>query len=411
MVNNDISATGKGRITTTSSSPKQGIKRMRTEQMNVNGQIPIRNYFSPLSGVTEMVSTASQNDQVENVTVRNKKMPPLTVKNVRIQDLKDLIRRAPNMNEQNIHLRITSVGIKIFTYNNEDYTNMYKICISEKHEFFTHTLNENRKVKICLYGLYKMEKSEIEAELALVGVKPADIKMIETRRNSEDCIYVLHFWKRDQMKLNELRSIKTVASCIVRFNYYSPKQKGPTQCAKCQEFGHGSQNCHLKARCIRCAEQHDSNQCTYLPKRMSDKGNEVPDITQKVPVSKLKCANCKKPGHTANYKGCEARIYYINIQNNTRNRNDVKQKPSRAAPLFDEQNFPRLPRQTPHTQDDSRENPWHRNPGTNPNKLFSTTECMQIFNDVINKLAQCQTHQEQTSTITEIALKYFYGPK
>lgn len=86
------------------------------------------------------------------------------------------------------------------------------------------------------------------------------------------------------MKLADLQRIRTVAKWIVKFNYYSPKVRKPTQCAKCQAFG---ENCHLKARCIRCAEQHESNQCSHLLKVTSKDGIEVPEISKNI----VKCAN------------------------------------------------------------------------------------------------------------------------
>ena len=46
--------------------------------------------------------------------------------------------------------------------------------------------------------------------------------------------------------------------------FYQSKKAGPTQCKNCMNFGHGTLNCHLKARCVRCGEEHLSKKCPLI---------------------------------------------------------------------------------------------------------------------------------------------------
>jgi hypothetical protein len=92
------------------------------------------------------------------------------------------------------------------------------------------------------------------------------------------------------MTTGKLRDIKAINNVIVRWVYYDAKRHGPTQCRRCQEWGHGSR----APACVRCAGQHETAECNLAAKGI------------KLPKEQLKCANCKLQ-HTANYGGCKFR--------------------------------------------------------------------------------------------------------
>ncbi|KAF0749246.1 Uncharacterized protein FWK35_00033881, partial [Aphis craccivora] len=64
-------------------------------------------------------------------------------------------------------------------------------------------------------------------------------------------------------------------------------RRGPPQCHECQNYGHTRNQCHHIPRCVKCSEDHFSDECT------------------KDQNSPAKCALCAGD-HTANYKGCPA---------------------------------------------------------------------------------------------------------
>lgn len=360
----------------------------------------------------------SKNTNVSNINQSDKKkMPPFTIINSNVNNLKENVDETYNLDMKNITIKLTTYGIKVYTCSDRDYNAMHKLLVDKKYEFFTHTLNENRKVKVCLYGLWCMNTDQLKVELMHVGVIPSEIKILQTqnKRYADHCIYLLHFWKRDNIRINDLRRIKAVANCIVKWEYYSPRIKGPTQCSKCQEFGHGSENCYVKPKCVRCGEQHDSKQCKYLPRMKDKNGTEMPDLSKQIPLNNVRCANCKKNGHTANFKGCEARKKYLEIQSQVRNKNFVKQNPTRP-PVNNIQQFPNLPQRVPNYTSNPInqqnfnvwENPSYSNAHKN-NNLFSYTECKQIMDELLQKLASCQSKHQQLSAIGDITFKYLYG--
>jgi len=67
------------------------------------------------------------------------------------------------------------------------------------------------------------------------------------------------------------------------------KSKQPTQCHRCQKFGHAQSGCTNPAVCVKCAGGHLTVDCPT-------KGR----------VESPKCANCGGD-HTANYRGCPKR--------------------------------------------------------------------------------------------------------
>ncbi|CAH0547208.1 unnamed protein product [Brassicogethes aeneus] len=58
-----------------------------------------------------------------------------------------------------------------------------------------------------------------------------------------------------------------------------------SQCFRCQRFGHGQSRCTAPPKCVKCAGEHLSNDCT------------------KSKESKATCANCGE-SHPASYRGC-----------------------------------------------------------------------------------------------------------
>lgn len=221
------------------------------------------------------------------------KPPPITIFGLQIVSLKAKLSKIKNFDSTTLHIKITQHGIQVHTKDTNQYSILYTYCKDNKIQFHTHTLRDHRKIKICLYGLWRMDLNDLVVELKRLGIAPADIKTIEIKRKryDEQCIYLLYFLKKDNIKVANLRQTRAVFNCIVRWDYYSPKIRGPTQCSTCQDFGHGAENCFRKPKCIRCSEEHESSKCPHLPlPQLDEMGNELPNFVLKIPVAKVKCA-------------------------------------------------------------------------------------------------------------------------
>ena len=67
------------------------------------------------------------------------------------------------------------------------------------------------------------------------------------------------------------------------------------QCKRCQRYGHTQKYCNHNFRCVKCAGNHLTDQCTKSP--------EIP----------AKCIHCQGE-HPPNYKGCSAYKTLHNIK-------------------------------------------------------------------------------------------------
>lgn len=76
----------------------------------------------------------------------------------------------------------------------------------------------------------------------------------------------------------------------------------------CQRIGHGSSNCRLAYRCVKCAQSHGPGKC------------EVPANS---PKELLKCANCNEIGHTASFRSCP---YLMTAINNSKKINQPQKR-------------------------------------------------------------------------------------
>ncbi|GFY22990.1 nucleic-acid-binding protein from transposon X-element [Trichonephila clavipes] len=62
--------------------------------------------------------------------------------------------------------------------------------------------------------------------------------------------------------------------------------KGVTQCYQCQKFNHTASNCHIKPKCLKCGEAHQTADCQIKK------------------VDTMYCVNCEAYGYMANYSKC-----------------------------------------------------------------------------------------------------------
>ncbi|GBL68719.1 putative RNA-directed DNA polymerase from transposon X-element [Araneus ventricosus] len=178
--------------------------------------------------------------------------------------------------------------IKVYPETAEEHRNMQKFCREEKIEFYVIRPLSERPFKIVMKGLHRdTDIEEIKSELAIalpeieilkVGQlknvrtkSPIDIFMIELKKNGhENKIFELTHFMFLKIKIQNYR-----------------KPPGATQCWNCNMFNHSSANCGFQTRCLKCGENHRTNQCPIT-----------------TPQENPKCINCGATGHIASWRGC-----------------------------------------------------------------------------------------------------------
>lgn len=334
------------------------------------------------------------------------KKPPIEVQNIKLSELSELMESIKGV-ECNLQYRLSIIKyeknvketIKIYAQTDKDYETVKKACIENKLEFNTHPLYGDKKIKICMYGLVEVDTETVKSELKkYFGVEPCEIKMIKPADGykGESRVYIIYFKKSCNVKLADLKeTVSGLFNLRVRFQYYSPKKFGPTQCSNCQDYGHGSENCHRPPKCVRCGGLHASKTCNYLQPATS--------ITDKpkIPQNMVKCANCLG-AHTANYTKCIYRTNVIQKQQKYRT-------PHKAAKTFhfDAADFPALETR-PHVPPGFN-NGWRHNtlpvqtthPTTDMMHKFLETQSnmMNMMNQMMNQM------NNMLSTVTQLIEK------
>jgi hypothetical protein len=186
-------------------------------------------------------------------------------------------------------------------------------------------------------------------------------------------------------------------------------------------------------------------------------------------VDKIYCANCNEK-HKADNPNCPSRIAYITIKKKTSTKDNINNQNNYKVNknlVLSQQNFPGIEGQkiTPRSRAEyvdslnlysrapnyatitklsfpnnnflnnnvnnsnnfSREFNYNRKssfsnhgpgassvndlPGTGTNDLFSPSELMSIMSDMMDRLRNCKTKEQQFQALADLTLKYLYGNK
>ncbi|GBP88724.1 Nucleic-acid-binding protein from transposon X-element [Eumeta japonica] len=104
----------------------------------------------------------------------------------------------------------------------------------------------------------------------------------------------------------------------------APHKRGvPSQCHRCQRYGHASANCYVQPRYVKCLVPHWTSECS----RSKDLGD------------KPACVNCGQE-HTANYGGCPKAPKIVSKPTNRTDKKLFNNK--KAPPIKDALYFPAL---------------------------------------------------------------------
>lgn len=302
-------------------------------------------------------------------------------------------------------LKLTSIGIRITLSDIDQYNFLLQVLKSPTHalRYFTHD-NKEKPLKIVLKGLATQPNfNNIKDALAEINLSTVDIKQMTIKKPSfpNQANFLIYFPKA-ATNINDIRKIKKIGNVSVTWENYR-STNGPTQCHNCQMFGHGSRNCTLAPKCVKCSGNHRTNVCSTDC-----------DVNDK---KHLRCVNCNQ-NHAASFSQCPTRMEYVNMRQR-QSRHHLSpavtgtNQANRRSPMninTDISHFP--PLQPPKHQSFSNKLRSLQTPPayTDPNALFSNQELLQIFQQLTTKLKTCKSRMEQISTITELAINYCLMP-
>lgn len=176
----------------------------------------------------------------------------------------------------------------------------YKCCYIKRSEieYFTFSDRNLSPLKVILTGLPALKIEDVKDGLIMAGIDTENIIEIislqrkENLHNIHNNTNFLIKFDRAKVTMKSISNVKSIFNIIIRWYPYVSYRKGPTQCRRCQMYGHGTSHCGKSIKCLKCGEGHSTEVCT--------------EIT-------IKCANCGEP-HAANFENCIKRSQYIAIR-------------------------------------------------------------------------------------------------
>ncbi len=380
--------------------------------------IPTQNIFAPLGGENENnMDNSTTQTQTPNPKVSTKKLSPIILKNAPLNDAKEMMS---HLHITDYNFQLISIGLKIFVKSIENLQKLRDFLDEQQIPYFSYQDTDSVLAKYVIYGLNTYPLDELKAELAQHNIVPKNITTlkIKKQRFADECIYLVYF-NKGVTNLNELRKIKSLFHTIVQWDHFVNKHKGPSQCRNCLMFGHSSYNCHILPKCVRCGEQHESINCVYLA-----------DGASKIPVSKVKCANCDG-AHTANYHLCPARQEYLSIKDRIQlrqpkgvHRTSQHFRSNTLDPRTRANQTGDFTHHTNHTNNFSfnknknLNNTYANVVSGNVNNqnnssfdLFKPDECIKIMTELITSMRNCRSKSDQLMVIANLTMKYIeHGP-
>lgn len=289
---------------------------------------------SDIEHENEHTMTHAETTTTKNTTQKIKKPTPIVIHG-RIENHTKFMNTLKNTLSNKYHIKYHKDKTEVFTTSKEDYNKLKQEYQTNKIEFHTYTLHNERRKTFVIKGLHPvMEESEIQEDLIKQGLPDPSV---HSMKGTNIPMYIVSLPATVKLSLLN-HKIHYICNIKIKWEDYKTKRRA-AQCHRCQEWGHATSNCYAEPACLKCAENHLTKDCT--------KPREQP----------AKCVNCEG-NHPANATICE--VYQQRIQWIARKSKPIPQKVSSPnskldSMLNDEAIFPNLRRQ--HKMNTIK-NPW-----------------------------------------------------
>jgi hypothetical protein len=176
--------------------------------------------------------------------------------------------------------------------------------VEQKFRYHTFTEPSEKPSIVALKNFFYTSCDELLKTLKEEKIPATKVTFL--RDNEERPIYLVHF-EKNSINIQQLAHQHKAVDCvIVKWENLDSNRKRPTQCHKCQLYGHSAQNCGYNFRCVKCDKQHEPGQC----ERKTRDGNPT-------------CVGCGGP-HAANSRQCPEYSKYINRMDRSRKPKQVR---------------------------------------------------------------------------------------
>lgn len=232
----------------------------------------------------------------------NKSSKPIIIANTSYPAIQGLLTSLTLSTRPSIQKKRHGPDYTVIAHSIDDKKKIMEKLTSTNQQHFTFTEKEDRHLMFVLNGHFESTPDALLEELKRNKV-PA-VKVSQINKSKEDPLFLVSF-EKNSITFNDLQySLNVLDGLKVFWEHYNPKSRRPTQCKRCQRFGHAAVNCKLAFRCIKCKESHEPGNCT----RISPEAEGEPS-----------CVNCGLSGHPANSRSCTVFKKYIDRLQSLRN--------------------------------------------------------------------------------------------
>lgn len=210
-----------------------------------------------------------------------KKMPPIVAK--KANDWPTIYKKTKENNIQIKTAKMTGDSVAITTTTPSDFRKLSNLLKESQTEYYTYSLPDDKKYRAVLRGIpTNIDDDTIKQDLHSQGIPATSVQRMKSYKDKKPMPLVLVQVNPEHQQL--ILEVKICCQLIVRAEPQK-KHTGPTQCHRCQQFGHSQRHCNAQPKCVKCGGTHHSGECK--------KGSNTP----------AKCANCGGP-HPASFRGC-----------------------------------------------------------------------------------------------------------
>ena len=265
--------------------------------------VPTTNRFAPLAsssssptGTIPKSTSAASAPNTDPPKPKAKYFPPIVAYfQVDASFLNNLKLRM----KQDYLLEFIQGGLKIRVSHLDDFRRIIDFLEQKHYEYYNFGEEDIKTVKFVIRGLpATTERAAIESDLRgyklnLQGFRQMSKTIYNAATNARETtplpLFVITI-PRSKEQISILKSITGLFNIKIKVEDYKGRQS-LQQCYRCQKFGHKASTCHMKEKCLNCAQGHSTRNC--------------PNTDQDPP----KCSNCGE-AHKANFADCTAAQSY-----------------------------------------------------------------------------------------------------
>ena len=123
------------------------------------------------------------------------------------------------------------IGTKIIANTLGEYDDIIIKLESEKYQFFAHLVKANKRFKLELFGLPKVDVITLVDEFKYnFNIELASIKEIQTSRSNRNDALFMHEFSRDQISNCEVIKIKYVYGVVIHWRNPLRRSRGSPMC-------------------------------------------------------------------------------------------------------------------------------------------------------------------------------------